>query len=401
MGSVGVGILGYLLHVVVGRLLPTGQYALFNAVMALFAVFSAALATLQMVVSRQVSRYRALGDTASTGRFFYAMQIRMTAATFLALLLCLPAAPVLQAYLKAPAPWPVYLLGMLVLVSVPLIINDAFLQGLQRFPWLSFSIGMRAVLRILFCVVLILLGFGVEGAVGGTVAACAIAWLITYLMLRPTVADASGGRVEMPTLRQSAPVLAANVAFAAMTQLDMVLVNYYFPAHEAGLYAAASVLGKAVMYLPGGISMALFPMVAENEARERGSGHLLAQAAGLTLVLCLAGAVFYLIFADFIVSVLYGPAYAGAGEILRFFGFAMVPMGLVLIAEYFLIAKGRLLFAYLLTLSAPLQLAAIHSWHGSLINVVWILGASGGIVMLLGYAFLFHTFRVSRKVRVP
>jgi O-antigen/teichoic acid export membrane protein len=191
------------------------------------------------------------------------------------------------------------------------------------------------------------------------------------------------------------PILIANTAFAAMTQLDMVLVNYYFPPHEAGLYAAASIIGKAVMYLPSGIAMALFPMVAENNARDQSSAHLLLQAVGLTALLCTAGAVFYLLLGEWIIGILYGPSYEGSGEILRIFGFAILPMAMVMVAEYFLMAKGRVLFAYLSAIIAPLELTAIYFWHDSLQSVVIIMGVSGLLLAILGYGMLWPAFRKS------
>jgi O-antigen/teichoic acid export membrane protein len=188
-------------------------------------------------------------------------------------------------------------------------------------------------------------------------------------------------------------VLIANTSFVAMTQLDMVLVNALFPPREAGLYAAASILGKAVMYLASGIAMALFPMVAERQARDQSSAHLLIQAVGLAAILCAAGGVGYFVLGEWIVEVFYGPSYAGAGELLRYFGFAMLPMGLVMVAEHFLIAKGRVLFAYLFLATAPLEMLAIYLYHGSLLTVVAIMGASGLLLCVVGYGMLWRTYR--------
>jgi len=92
---------------------------------------------------------------------------------------------------------------------------------------------------------------------------------------------------------------------------------------------------------------------------------------------------------------LYGEDYRGAGEVLKYFGFAILPMALVLVAENFLIAKGRVLFAYLFAFTAPLQLAAIHFYHDSLQMVVAVVGASGLLLALLGYGLLWRAFRKS------
>lgn len=70
-------------------------------------------------------------------------------------------------------------------------------------------------------------------------------------------------------------------------------------------------------------------------------------------------------------------------------------MALVLVAERFLNAKGRVLFDYLFVLIAPLQLSAIHLYHDSLQMVVVVMGASGLLLALLGYGLMWRVYRRS------
>ena len=396
-GSIGGGILGYMFQVLMGRMLSTKEYGLFSAMMALLAVLTAPLGTLMMVVSRKVSEYRARHDTGSIAHFYYSINIRSAVVNALFLAVCLLFAPQIQFYLKVPNIITVYLLGVLLFSAFLPAVNNAFLQGLQNFYWLSASGLLSVLLKIIFSVALVWLGYGLAGAMGGVALTALVMWLITYSLLHRPLVRGRGKPYQTARLsfKSVLPVFIANVAFAAMTQLDMVQVNYYFPAHEAGLYAAASILGKAVMYLPGGIATALFPMVAENHARDEASAHLLLQAVGLTALLCGAGAVFYFFFGEGIITFLYGGGYQGAGEVLKFFGFAILPMALVMVAENFLIAKGRVLFAYLFVIIAPLQLAAIYFYHESLQMVVAVVGASGLLLALLGYGLLWRAFRRS------
>lgn len=389
-GTVAGGLLGYLFQILMGRLLSTPEYGLLSAMMALFAVLSAPLGTLLMVISRQVSTYRATGDAGSVRHFYFSVNLRTLLVGTLLVAAGAFFVPQVQGYFKAPSPVPVWLLGALLFVTFLPTINDGFLQGLQKFEWLSASSTLRTLLKIVFATTLVLMGFGVSGALGGTLLATLVAWAITYAPLHGVMAAARGQphAARHLALKPAVPVLLANTAFAAMTQLDMVLVNYYFPPHEAGLYAAASILGKAVMYLPGGIAMALFPMVAENHARDKSSARLFLQAVALTAVLCAIGAVAYFLLADWIVAFLYGERFAGAGDVLRWFGIAIMPMALVMVAEYFLIAKGRVVFAYLFMVVAPLQVLAIHFFHDSLLTVVAIMAVSGTLLAAVGYAIM-------------
>lgn len=395
VGGIIGGILGYVFQVLMGRMLSTEEYGLFSAMMALFVILGAPLSTLMLVVSRKVSEYRAMADNGSIAHLYYSINIRTTFFGVFVLGAYLLFAQQIQSYLKAPSVMPVYLLGAMLFLTFPTAINNAFLQGMQRFSWLSASTSLGVLFKLACSSWLIWLGYGLTGAVGGVVAASLALWLVGYGVLHQPLAQGRKSTYQTAhlSIKSAFPVLIANAAFAIMTQIDMVLVNYYFPQHEAGLYAAASILGKAVMYLPGGIVLALFPMVAENHARKEASAHLLLQAVMLTLLLCGAGAIFYFVFGEKIVALLYGQSYREAGEVLKYFGIAMVPMALVLVAENFLIAKGKVLFAYLFLAIAPLQLTAIYFFHESLQMIVAVIGISGLILAIIGYGLLWRAFR--------
>lgn len=397
IGSIAAGILGYVFQVLMGRMLNIQEYGLFSAMMALFSVLSAPLGTLMMVVSRKISEYRALLDNGSITHFYYSISFRMTLIGALVLGASSIFAPQVQSYLKASSIIPVYLLGVLLFFTLLPNINNAFLQGLQSFGWLSAASSLGVLFKIIFSALFVWWGYGVAGAVGGAILAVIAGWIFTYGVLHRSLVAGRGKPFQTThiSIKSAIPVLVANVAFAAMTQLDIVLVNYYFPAQEASLYAAASILGKAVMYLPGGITMALFPMVVENHMRGQSSVHLLLQAVGLTALLCSAGALFYFLFGEGIIVLLYGEQYRGAGEVLKFYGFAILPMALVMVAEYFLIAKGRVLFAYLFLLTAPLQFIAIHFFHDSMKMVITVMGVSGLLLAFLGYGLLWRAFETS------
>lgn len=397
VGGLTAGFLGYVFQIIMGRLLSPSDFGQFSAIMALYAILAAPLATLMMVVSRKISEYRANADEGSIFHFYYSVNYSTAVFGMVFFVACIIFAPVLQTYLKTPSTIEIYLLGIVLLATIPMTINNAFLQGLQNLIWLSTCGAILMLLKITFSVALILLGYGMNGAIGGVALSLLAIWIISYVGIRVQVNQGQGKpsqRNHIPTL-SILPVLVANVAFTAMTQIDMVLVNYYFPPHEAGMYAAASILGKAVLYLPSGVALALFPMVAENNARNQGSAHLLIQALILAAVLCLSGAVFYYFFGEWLIRMFYGESYHEAGEVLRYYGFAILPMTLVMVAEYFLIAKGRVVFAYLFLAVAPLQLLAVYYYHPSLLSILITMAITGLVLSCVGFGLLWRAFRHS------
>jgi O-antigen/teichoic acid export membrane protein len=191
-------------------------------------------------------------------------------------------------------------------------------------------------------------------------------------------------------LKESLPVLIATISLAVMTQLDLVLVNYYFPSGQAGLYAAASVLGKAVLYIPGGLIIALFPMAAADKSNGVKGMQLLYKASLVTLLSCGMLACIYFIYGDFLIKALYGADYDGAGGILALYGFAMLPLALVVVAEQYVIARGETLFSWLFIVLAPIQIATIMIWHTELWMILASIGFFGALIAICGFTIIIY-----------
>ena len=395
VGGVAGGILGYLFQIIMGRMLSVSEYGIFSALMAMIVVIRAPMTTLSMIISRRVSTYRSEQDNGKLGYLFYWINRKLLLIAVVLIVLVVFNIKPLQNFLLIEKSAHLYLLLIILLIAFPQAVNNAYLQGLQYFKWLSVSGVLATLLKIIIAVILIYFGLGVAGALGGVIFSTFIILILTYVVLRPSLSknNASISNTTHLLFKSAMPVLLANVAFAVMTQIDMVLVKYYFSEQEVGIYAAASILGKAVMYLPGGIAMALFPMVAENHASGKSSAHLMFQAVGVTALLSLTGALFYYFFADSIIVLLYGNDYKEAANVLKYFGFAILPMALIMVAEHFLIAMGRVLFTYLFMVVAPLQLIAIYYYHDTLLDIVAVLSISGIILVVSGYGLLWRTFK--------
>ena len=381
-------------------MLSVSEYGTFTALVSIMVLIGAPLTTLLMIVSRKVSAYRSNLYESDRTNLFYIINLKILLFLVLIVLILIIYLENVQNFLLIESSTQLYLLIIMMFVAFPQSVNNAYLQGLQYFKWLSLTGVLGTLLKIIISFILISAGFGVSGAMGGIIISSLIMLILIYVILRPSLKGKISGYQGGAhfSIKSAIPVLLANVAFVVMTQIDMVLVKHYFSEQDAGLYAAASILGKAVMYLPGGIAMALFPMVAGNHAAGKSSSHLLLQAVGITAILCTIGALFYYFFSDIIVVLLYGENYRSAGGILKYFGFAMIPMALILVAENFLIAMGKVIFAYLFIILTPFQLLAIYYFHDSMLNIVFILAISGIILTIFGYGLLWRTFKNGKEI---
>lgn len=398
------GALGYAYQILIGRMLSPGDFALFSAVMALYIILSTPFSAILMVVSKRVTFLISRDYLSDLKKFYWSLASRIFSVGIASLFLGFFFADYAQEYLRAPTPSTIWIFYCLLASTMMLVVNNAFLQGLQNFYWLTVSILLGIALKIFLSWGFISLGYGASGALSGTLLSCLITIVMgLYLVSRDLKSNhdqkiKTTELVVTPPRLNVLPVLIANLGFVAITQLDMVLVNWFFTSSEAGIYAAASVFGKAILYLPGGIVLALFPMVAKNHSDNVSSINLVRNAVIITLVMCGSLASIYWLLGDWMMSLFYGDLYKGSGQLLRWYGLAITPMALVMVAEHFLIAQGRTLFCWLYLFILPFQFAAIWFWHQELWMVLANIGISGVILTFLGYSILLKEWlRIHRQ----
>jgi len=401
IATILVGLLGYAYQVLVGRLLTPQEFALFSSVMALGAFLASPMNALFNVMSRAVSVTLANGRDGQLAMLYRRFHLWLGGC---AVLLVAALAPMFgERFLELVRSSDNVVLWMFVLSLVcgmGVHINNAFFQGGRRFVALAGAGLGNSALKIASGFGLISLGLGVHGALGSVIFGSLAIWLAGALYLprthRSAVLDGHS-RPAVSGVEGFSAALVANVCFSAMTQLDMVVVNYFFNNEMAGTYAAGAILGKAILYLPGGVVMSLFPVAVEKSVKDPSAlWGLLLRSLAVTFALCLSAALFYWVFGEWLLGLFFGGKYPGAYEVLLWYGFAMIPMALVLVAEHYLIARGRAVFAWIFILVAPCQVGALVVWHDELWMVILAIGLSGSATLAAGLAYISHTEQTCR-----
>ena len=386
------GAFGYLFQILMGRMLTPVDFASFSTLMATFMFLGAPMVAMSLLIVRKVSSYKANKTIFMVKPLLiYIYKFIFILSSIILLTFWIFSAQLME-YLRINNIIILFIFESVIILSLFNTVNSSLLQGMQKFTLMA-SLGLAAVvLKIIFSTSFIYFGFGLEGALLGIFVSMGIIVLACsglLLIQLPSSTCLKQYQFNFSSISKIYPVLAATVAAAAMTQLDMVLVNWYFEPKETGLYAAASVLGKAILYLPGGLVAVLFPMVSELHSKGENGLRIFRQAILATFVCCGAVCVIYWIFADNIIALFYGPNYAGAGQILRWYGFAILPMALVIIAEQYLIARGQVLFAWIFLAIAPLQILSIYLWHTELWMILLSVGFFGSLLACIGCLLMY------------
>ena len=149
---------------------------------------------------------------------------------------------------------------------VPLGSRRGYIQGTYGFKRLAINLVLEGAVRLGGSFLLILSGLGVRGVIAANAAAVAVA----YFAIAPKLA----ARVPNPlslsyALRETSQALVFFSGQVLINNCDIVLVKHFFPAQEAGLYAAVAMVGRVIFAFSSAVVNTTFPLVAGTRDEER------------------------------------------------------------------------------------------------------------------------------------
>ena len=202
-----------------------------------------------------------------------------------------------------------------------------------------------------------IVGFAAVWALEAFAWSCAITW--AYLAFRPRSLAAAPAPKAVDLLRESLPLMLSSVSVVLYVKIDQVMLPSLASAHAAGIYAAAARLSEAAYFLPGVVGAVVFPMFVRSAANP-GSSPVTQEHRSIQDLLvfgALATMGFCWFFADALIQLTYGAAYAASADVLRIHicAYAFVCLGVI---------RGRWLLAH-----GMVRFEAMATASGAVINI--------------------------------
>lgn len=383
--TIGGGFFNYLFNMAVGRLLGPESYSVVSSLFALMVILSISGGTIQIVVARHVAKFQARGEHLIVKDLVHGSLKRMVIlGVFLCIGLSLGSRYVAE-YLKIASVVPVLIISFLFLTALMLPVNRGALQGLENFNHYAINMLGDAVTRFLVGIGLVVVGFGVNGALVGVVLGPATMLALSFWSLKLTgIFGQKTKAIEVTNektlfnwgdiYRYSWPVMLAIILFSLLTNSDLIFVKHFFGERETGYYAAAEIIGKIVLFVPTGvISIIMFPKATVLHVIQKDTLPLLKKSILATLGFCGALTIVYFCLSRPIMNILYGSEFLPGAPLLGIFGIAMTMYTLVNVLLHYFLSQRRFTFIYPVAAIVALQIALIQVLHTSLAQVVWIL----------------------------
>jgi O-antigen/teichoic acid export membrane protein len=275
--------------------------------------------------------------------------------------------------LKLPTPLLIVILSVGIAFSIPMGVKRGGLQGLTRFLPLSRNFIIESLVKLSIALVLVSAGYGVYGAVGAISASVIAAYLTGWVNFGKAEDDhAALCPVRFRhALREGIQAIVFFIGQVVINNIDILLVKYFFSAEEAGLYAAVALFGRLLYFACWSIISAMFPVSAAAPKDEHPM-KVLKTPLLLVSSLCTIFIVAVKFLPEFVVTLILGPRFAQADELLPLYALATAIYALSVVLIAYEMSRRIANTGWLQLVISGLTVAGIALFHHDLKEVIQV-----------------------------
>lgn len=388
IGSNFANAVAYLYHVIVGRMLGPSSYGELSAIISVLGLLFTSFNFLGLVVVKFVSSAK----ESEVGFIFNWFSGKTYKAALVVSSVLVLISPFLGNFLHV-ANLTTILIGPIVFFAFVTFVYRSFAQGMLKFMTVVISTNIDLVTRLLFAVIFIYLGLSVFGAVLGIVISMAASYFYLNKSVRKYIKKGKTGDIQFASkvFKYSIPILIATLTLNSIFTTDVILVKHFFNAHDAGIYASLSTLGRIIFYGTGPISAVMFPIIAKRYSQNQSINKVFFLSLALTLLMSFAVLFVYYLFPKIAIKILFGSGYLDGTPYLVLFGIFMTLYALSSLIFNFFLSIERTSVVYISVLASIVQIGGIILWHSNIYQVisVSIYATLGFFISLLIYYFYY------------
>lgn len=392
--------IAFLYQVYVVRKLAPSDYSIFNSLVSLLAIFSIPLSSLQAIVADSISRLK-------VNNYFYKISYLLQKMinnlvifsiiffTF-GFLFLTPFAKFLK--FSSNVSLAILVITLISYFFLPII--QGTLQGLERFGWLGLNVIIHNFMRLIIGIILINLGFNVEGAFSAFGISTVIAVLLpiffisNYLKEKSITENKEADYTYIKNImKYFLPTILSLFCFSLLTNMDMVLVKHFFSSLEAGFYSIAQLIGKIVLLFSSSVSVVMFPKVSSEHEKNSDTLSILYRSLFVTAFLSFFIALVIFLAPRLVIKIIAGKFYDECVGLVYWFALAMALYSLVNLFLYYQLSIRNFHFLPLWIIFTVLEFLLIIFFHRSLINVIQILCLVSFLLLIINLLSIKYATR--------
>ncbi|MFA7707663.1 MAG: oligosaccharide flippase family protein [Candidatus Pacearchaeota archaeon] len=383
IGAMLVAILNYLYHLFMGRMLGPIEYGVLGSVFALVYIATTATGAFNLIISKFTAEFHGKEQQGQI-KYLVTHGLKKTliyGVILLAVYILLT--PIIANFMNLKTTSGLIIVGVIAFVCVFSTILTGALNGFQKFIWQNTSSVLNAIVKFSLAVVLVMIGFGVNGALLAVLAGACLGILVCSVPLNKTFQHIKTKPFNPKKFYSHiVPIFVGFILPILIITLDQILVKHFMSSADAGFYAAAGMIAKTIWFGSGFLVGPLFPMIVNLKTKNKPTSYLLRHATVYTAIIASLGIICFFVIPTFIVNILYGSEYL---EIVPLIGLFGVALGFYSVNNVFVIynlATEKYRFIIIWILALIIEITGIIMFHNSLLDIVKIVFATNLFILI-------------------
>ena len=397
-------IIDFFFHFWMGRVLIPADFAILQTLNSVMLIYTTASGVFQPVVGRFIAEAHGRGESdLIPGIFQSFLRASLWLGFALAGIVLLFSKNIAQ-LINVPT-WTIQISAALILLSTLRPIAAGSLQGSENFIAFGFARLALSLTRIFLVFFFIQAGIGLLGAVLALPFGWLASVLCAFLLLgksfwtrsKPASAD-----MLREGWKLSFYALVAYITYMSLTSIDLVWVNQNLPGDLAGAYAVLVLMRRIVAILPAEVVTVMFPRVVKALARGESPRQLLTLTAVIIFAVSGLLSVFYFIFSEQLIIVIFCRDYQTAIPLLGWMAVGTIGVSLSSVwLNYYLAEKPRN-FVILLGTAVALEYLLLNFFPPSMQSAVLAFGVTGWLLSIAGlFLYVFKIGNLPRRGASP
>ena len=346
IGSLATNVTQFIFHFATGRLLGPGEYSALTALIAITLILYVPYSAGGLGITKEISKLKVKGKEKEINYLISKYTITFTKNAILLFMILVFLSLFIAEFLHTDVASTVMVMLSIVFIA-PSMVIIASLNGLQKFNHSMEVNFINALGKLLLGTLGILLGLSLFGAVGGLPLGALLSVIVGYWILRKRF---SGKKTKFNiSIKKDIVVITAALLFVnALGNIDLILARHFLPINEAGIYAAASQIGKMIFYLTGSLALIVIPKTTEKVSLKLPPTKIILKTILAIIAISIPPLIIYLLFPDLVVKILYGEKYFTASGLILLYGIAMVCYSIIFSLTHYFVGTNRNNFIILL-----------------------------------------------------
>jgi stage V sporulation protein B len=392
-------IVGYIIHFGLGRHLGPVDYGTFGVVLYLMTTVNLVITSgIPQSASKHIAEdySRAGGIIRSTNRIQAVFSV-------LILGLYLGLSGVISGWLNDASLTPYIRISALAIPTYAVfsIYNAGYLNGLRRFGQQAISTTGASLAKAGLVFLLVLVGFGIKGAIIGYAASALIGFLLAWNFLRSDRQRQTSYPWKI-LVKFGIPATLFATAFFLLMSIDLFAVKALVGGDAAGYYTSATTISKVPYYLFAGLAMALLPSVSKalsaNDIELARS--YIRQSMRYMLILLVPGVLLISATSSDLLTLVYSSRYLPAGTPLAILAIGTGLLSIFFVLAHIIMGSGKPWVVLMIALMTVIISFGLNIWlvpRYDLIGAAWATTATG--IIGTGVAAVYTLYRF--KTLVP